>query len=197
MLIVVTNRHLCRDDFLKRFDSIASCCPNRIILREKDLSKNQYKILALRCKEICDKYGVKLVVNSFVDIARELKIRSVHVGFDMFINTQEWIDFDEIGVSVHSVEEARKLNNTKATYIVAGHIFDTDCKKDLPPRGLEFLRRVCLASELPVWGIGGINAKKKPSVIDSGAVGVCVMSEMMVCDNVQDVIKQYYDNICE
>lgn len=48
--------------------------------------------------------------------------------------------FKTIGTSAHSVEEAIEAQKLGATYISAGHIFATDCKKDLPPRGLEFLK---------------------------------------------------------
>ena len=42
--------------------------------------------------------------------------------------------------------EAERLG---ATYVTAGHIFTTDCKKGLPPRGLDFLKNVCDAVTIP------------------------------------------------
>ena len=66
-------------------------------------------------------------------------------------------------------------------FVFAGHVFVTDCKKGLPPRGLDFLKNVCDAVTIPVYGIGGIkfdphqwnNLKKQ------GACGGCIMSGMM------------------
>ena len=49
--------------------------------------------------------------------------------------------------------EAERLG---AAYVTAGHIFTTDCKKGLPPRGLDFLKNVCDAVTIPVYGIVGI-----------------------------------------
>lgn len=51
-----------------------------------------------------------------------------------------------------------------ATYLLAGHIFDTSCKPGLPGRGLDFLAQVCAAVPLPVYAIGGITAETLPGV---------------------------------
>ena len=192
MLIVVTNRLLCKDDFLYRIEKIAQCKPEKIILREKDMTKEEYTLLALQCKKICEKYGVTLVINSFFDVAIKLGIKSIHIPFSVFIARDDWDDFDEIGVSIHSIDEAKALNGARANYIIAGHIFPTDCKKDIEPRGLDFLKEVCRNTDLPVFGIGGINAERMPDVLNCGADGVCVMSEMMTCENIKDAIVQYH-----
>lgn len=43
------------------------------------------------------------------------------------------------------MEDALKAQQLGATYVTAGHIYTTNCKKGLPPRGLEFLGEVCNA----------------------------------------------------
>lgn len=50
-------------------------------------------------------------------------------------------------------KEAEQLG---ASYLTAGHIYATDCKRGLPPRGLGFLKEVCREVSIPVYGIGGI-----------------------------------------
>ena len=76
-------------------------------------------------------------------------------------------------------EEAKEVENLGATYIVAGHIFKTDCKKDLEPRGLKFIQELSLILTIPIFAIGGINQKNSDLVINSGAFGVCMMSSLM------------------
>ena len=99
--------------------------------------------------------------------------------------------FKVIGTSVHSVGDAIKAEQLGATYITAGHVFATDCKKGLPPRGFDFLENVCDAVLIPVYAIGGINIATNKSdnskltvprlaeVMECGAAGVCIMSGMM------------------
>ena len=87
----------------------------------------------------------------------------------------------KIGTSTHSPAEALEAQQLGATYVTAGHIYTTDCKKGLPPRGLDFLQNVCNAVTIPVYAIGGIklNAGQINEVKSCGASGVCIMSGMM------------------
>ena len=52
--------------------------------------------------------------------------------------------FPNLGTSVHSIGQLRKAESFGVSYVTAGHIFTTDCKKDLAPRGLGFLSDVNL-----------------------------------------------------
>ena len=90
--------------------------------------------------------------------------------------------FDQIGASVHSVEEATEAVTLGATYLIAGHIFSTDSKKGVPPRGLSFLKQVCDAVSIPVFAIGGITRNDVNAIKATGAKGVCIMSEAMTCE---------------
>lgn len=85
------------------------------------------------------------------------------------------------GCSIHSVEEAVEARNMGASYITAGHVYVTDCKKGLAPRGLDFLKNVCDSVDIPVYAIGGINIDdgRREEVKKYGAAGSCIMSGMM------------------
>ena len=75
----------------------------------------------------------------------------------------------------------KKAQELGASYVTAGHIYATDCKKGLQPRGLDFLRQVCAAVDLPVYAIGGIKFDETQwmSLKECGAAGGCIMSGMM------------------
>jgi thiamine-phosphate pyrophosphorylase len=87
------------------------------------------------------------------------------------------------------VEEALEAQTLGCTYITAGHVFETDCKKGLPGRGLEFLRKVCAAVDIPVYGIGGIDADNIVQVRAAGASGACLMSSLMVSEDVTGLMR--------
>ncbi|MCD8357341.1 MAG: thiamine phosphate synthase [Clostridia bacterium] len=192
MLICVTHRKLCREPFLTRLERIASQHPYCIVLREKDLSESEYEALARDCLSICEKYDVPLNINSFLGVARRIGCKGIHLPFHVLMEQKDHLsDFDRIGVSLHSPEEAAQLAGTPATYVQAGHIFPTDCKAGLPPRGLDFLKSVCEATTVPVFGIGGIHAERYPAVLQSGAAGACIMSGLMTCDNVAETMRPF------
>lgn len=182
MLICVTNRKLCRDDFLSRIKQIAKGKPHAILLREKDLSITEYENLATRVNKICLDQKVPLIINQNVEIAAKLMCTSIHLAIQDIRKFKNEIKvFSRIGASVHSVSEAKEARQLGATYLIAGHIFPTECKKGVAPKGLQFLKEVCDSVEIPVFAIGGITKDRVKEVIDAGAKGVCVMSEAMTC----------------
>lgn len=84
-----------------------------------------------------------------------------------------------IGASIHSVTEALEAQQLGASYVTAGHVFATDCKKGVPGRGLTFLKKVCEAVSIPVYALGGMNEGNLKLVMKMGAAGSCMMSGFM------------------
>jgi len=189
MLICVSNRLLCKDDFLNRINAIAKGKPDAIMLREKDLSISEYENLAVKVKGICNEHQIRLIINQNIDIAAKLNLSYIHLSISDLKRYQDKIQkFDHIGVSVHSVPEAKEAQELGASYLIAGHIFPTDCKKDVPPRGLLFLKEVCDSVEIPVYAIGGITKDLVKDVVNVGAKGICVMSQFMTSPNPAELI---------
>lgn len=192
MLICVTNRKLCTDDFFNRIDQLAKGKPYGIMLREKDLSMAEYEDLAIRIKKICDINKVPLIINQNIEIASKLKIPYIQLSMtNLRLYKNKLHQFNNIGASVHSVNEAMEAQKLGASYLIAGHIFSTDCKKGVPPRGLLFLKEVCDSVTIPVFAIGGITQDKMNDVINTGAKGTCVMSECMTCQNPSELIRYF------
>ena len=176
---------------MTRVERIAVCHPAGVILREKDMSPEEYKTLAEQVMNICARYNVKCILHSFVDVAVELRAEAIHLPLHILrqMSPEQKKCFTAIGASCHSVEDALEAQALGCHYITAGHVFETDCKKGLPGRGLEFLRNVCNAVEIPVYGIGGIDVDNIAQVRDAGANGACLMSSLMVCENVQGFMR--------
>ena len=196
-IICVTNRALCKGDFLERMKAIAGCAPAGIILREKDLSKEEYHVLARQVMEICKQYRVPCILHFYADVAVELKAQAFHAPLSVLRNMTDRQRFSVLGASCHSVREAVEAQQLGCTYIVAGHIFSTDCKKGVPPRGLSFLREVCSHVTVPVYAIGGINSENFAAVTAAGAKGGCVMSGWMTCENAAYYNKKFREKTDE
>ena len=80
-LIVVTNRHLCKGDFLEQLAKVLALKPCALILREKDLDYDEYSALAKMVKASCDEADVPMFVHTYIDLARALKC-GVHLSFE-------------------------------------------------------------------------------------------------------------------
>jgi thiamine-phosphate pyrophosphorylase len=192
MLILVTNRKLCKDDFLQQIQQLVQGKPHAIMLREKDLVLADFEVLARKVKEICEEAQVPLIMNQNIDAAAKLNMLNIHLSIsDLRKHQNDLFPFTNIGASVHSVSEAVEAEKLGATYVVAGHIFSTDCKKGVPPRGLPFLKEVCDSVEIPVFAIGGITKDRVRNVLGTGAKGMCIMSEAMICQNPSELVNQF------
>ena len=188
-IVCVTNRKLVKAyeengsflPFLEKIKEAAKKKPAFIILREKDLSPDDYKELAKKVFEICDGEKLSCVLHYFYREAIELGAKKIHLPLHILedMTEDEKKCFDVIGASTHSVEDARRAKELGASYITAGQVFATDCKKGLAPRGLQFLADVCDSVDIDVYAIGGISENNMKQCIGRGAKGVCMMSGFM------------------
>ena len=197
-LNIISNRKLCENENLeKQIEKIFSAYERKIILknfdivaltlREKDLNKNEYLKLIEKVYPICQKYKINLILHQNYDLNLDEKynIEGIHLSYSIFkflnqnIKTELIKKYKRIGVSVHSLNEAKEVESLGASYVIAGHIFETDCKKGLEPRGLKFIKDLSSALSIPIFAIGGIDEKNSLSVINNGAFSICMMSTLM------------------
>ena len=192
-VICVTNRALCREDFLTRIERLAKAHPAAILLREKDLTKEEYIELSSKVLCICKAHDTLCVLHNYANAAHDLHHPALHLPLPVLrsLSESERHSYQILGASCHSVADAKEAEALGCTYITAGHVFDTDCKQGLPRRGLEFLRDVCSAVSIPVYGIGGICPENLASVKSAGAAGACVMSSAMTCKDVDSYLASF------
>ena len=79
-------------------------------------------------------------------MAEKTGINAIHLSIDNLRKYHSQLKDSNVaikGCSIHSVQEAVEAAELGASYITAGHIYSTDCKRGVPPRGLEFLKAVC------------------------------------------------------
>ena len=194
-IICVTNRHLCGDDYERKLEAIALARPCAVILREKDMDAAGYERLAADYLEVCRKAGTRLILHYFYEAAIRLMPDGLHLPLhvleELRASEVKLPEFKELGVSCHSVEDAVKAKELGCTYIIAGHIYDTDCKKGLPGRGLSFLREVTENTSLPVYAIGGISPENISEVRANGASGGCIMSSAMKAENITEYLELF------
>lgn len=189
----ITNRHLAVQDYFTQIEQIAQTGPEAVIVREKDLPEDAYEQLAARVIAVCAPYHVLCILHTYAGAAIHLGAKALHLPLHLLLSLPEEQKayFSVLGASVHSVQEALLAQRAGASYLTAGHVFATDCKRGLPPRGLSFLKEVCTVSDLPVYALGGIHAENAALCIGAGAAGVCIMSECMQHADLEENLKKY------
>ena len=193
-MIAVTDRHVFdsapdpEEAFFGQLVRVFRAEPRAVVLREKDLSPEAYlalasKVLSLK-EHLCTGSDVPLILHGFPEAARALGVSAIHLPLSMLVSLHETAPavlsrFRTIGASVHSPEDARTAVSCGATCLFAGNIWETGCKPGKAAAGLEYLRSVVSAVDVPVYGIGGVTPERMPQILETGAAGGCMMSGFM------------------
>lgn len=151
-------------------------------LREKDLSAKELFELAQGIGSLTRHYGARLFINDRVDIAMAVNADGVHLGQNGFSARDAKRIFPEaaIGVSTHSLNEAKKAEGEGADFITLGPIFYTQSKANYgEPLGVEIIKKVKELVRIPVFAIGGIKMDNVRSIMAAGADGVAVISAVI------------------
>ena len=150
-------------------------------IREKSLPARVLYDLTVRAVEITRGSKTRLLINDRADIALaagadgvHLTARSLPADVARNICGPEFL----IGVSTHSLAEARAAQVGGADFVVFGPVFDTDSKRAFgEPQGLEKLREVTSAlGEFPVIAIGGVTRENAEACMTAGASGYAGIS---------------------
>jgi thiamine-phosphate pyrophosphorylase len=146
-------------------------------LRAPELGDHDLLTVAGELTAHCRERGVLFIVNNRIEVALESGADGVHVGQeDHPEGARDLLGPDPVlGVSVEGAEQAREAEHLGASY-VAATVWPTSTKPEAAPLGLDGLRGVCVATSLPVVGIGGITASNAGDVLAAGAAGVAVVS---------------------
>lgn len=163
-------------------------------LREKGegaLTGSALLEFALSCQELCSRYRVPFIINDLVELACQIGADGVHVGQDDAEAGDVRLRIGKeklLGVSVHSVKEARLAAEAGADYIGMGPIFGTASKADAKkPAGVEEIHAVATAFPfLPIVGIGGITPENAEQVWKSGVAGIAVISTITEAQDIAE-----------
>jgi len=149
-------------------------------LREKDLGGRDLLELARGVKRLCDRYDAELFVNDRVDVALAAGAAGVHLAANALPVkvARELLGSDrKIGVSTHSVEEARAASEAAADFVLFGPIYATDSKLAFgDPQGPAALKAVTDRASVPVFAIGGIKPPHLPEIKAHGTSRIALIS---------------------
>ena len=155
-------------------------------LREKDASHDEIVRLANELLPLCRKAGVPFVMDDEVEIALEVGADGVHVGQDDMAceRARAMLGPDAIvGVSAQTVEQALAAQAAGADYLGVGALIPTPTKPDAVDVTFDELRAICDAVDIPVVGIGGLNARTVAQLKGSHVDGAAVVSAVFAAED--------------
>ena len=155
-----------------------------IQVRAKEMSHAQRVELARAVVKAA--HDVPVIVNDDVAAARETGAAGVHLGQEDYaaVTRDQLTGLSIIGISTHTLAQARQAERDGADYIGIGPVFATGTKPGVPPVGVELVRQYANEIKIPFFAIGGITMQTLDAVLATGATRVAVVSAIL---NVQDV----------
>lgn len=160
-------------------------------LREKD--KDRARKIGRRIRSMVKKKGALLIINDWVDVAKEIDADGVHLGQgDTPIREARVILGDDkiIGKSTHSLKEALEAQREGADYVGIGPIYPTSTK-DYKPIGVDVIKQLKGKLKIPFVAIGGINKDNIDEVVQAGATNVAMISALTEAADLKETVKYF------
>jgi thiamine-phosphate pyrophosphorylase len=169
-------------------------------LREKDLSPRELYPLALEMRQLTQAYGARLLINDRVDVALAVDADGVHLtttSLPASIARRVLGPERLIGVSTHTLTEAQAAADEGADFLVFGPVFFTPSKAPYgQPVGLDALRAVRAAVNVPILAIGGVKKANLDQVLAAGADGIAVISAIISADDPMAASQDLLTTLC-
>jgi len=162
-------------------------------LREKDMDDRQLLRLATTLRSITRGTSTSLVINDRPDIAVLCEADYLHLGQDDIPMEEARKIIGErikIGLSTHSIEQAKEAIKKNPDYIGFGPVYATNAKaKPDPPVGTHLLKEVTGFSPVPVVAIGGIFPENIHEILNAGAKNIAMVRYLMQTTDFENRLK--------
>lgn len=170
----------------------SSGIPCIIQLRDKISKKTDILKEACVLKKLLLKSSIVFIINDYPDIAKITDCDGVHIGQDdMGIAAARGILGKEkiIGVSCHSLKQAKQARDNGADYIGIGPVFGTPTKPEYKPIGLKMFNRIIKQIGIPTFAIGGINKDNIQQLTSVGANRIAVVRAVCQAGNIKEELR--------
>lgn len=188
-LYAVTDRGwLRRQTLLEQVEQALIGGTTLVQLREKELDEDTFMREAIDMAKLCHRYGVPLLINDNVEIARRSGADGVHVGQDDMeaASVRSILGSDMIvGVTAKTVEQALRAQEAGADYLGSGAVFGSSTKLNAKPMTKDLLKSICNAVSIPVVAIGGINRNNILELAGTDIDGVAVVSGIFAATDIE------------
>ena len=172
----ITDRTYCRLPVHEMVSAVLNAGIRIIQYRDKDRTRREIYEEAAKLRELTSSFNALLIINDHVDIAVAVDADGLHLGQDdlPLKEAKKLVGNMLVGISTHSVAQAREAEAGGADYIGFGPIFHTTTKDAGSPQGLDNLRLIKQNVSIPVVAIGGISLDNAHSVFSAGADALAV-----------------------
>lgn len=173
-------------------ETAAAAGVRAVQVREKDLTPRELYALAIEARDALP--GVRVLINDRADIACAARLAGVHLTTTSLSPQAARCCVPDavLGVSTHTLAEARFAEAMGADFITFGPVYATPSKAAYgAPRGLDALREVCEHLCIPVFALGGVTPDRVSACRAAGAHGVAAISALLDVDDIASAVGEF------
>jgi thiamine-phosphate pyrophosphorylase len=191
LYVLLTQAH-CQIPILDAARQVVRGGADVIQLREREVSDRKLLKLAHELRSITRDGEVGMIVNDRPDVARLSEADGVHLGQDDLppAAARKLLAAGQvIGVSTHSIEQAKAAAAAGAGYIGVGPVFSTPTRGYETGLGIEILQSVGSSLPTPMVAIGGITLENVPGILaamGNRPVIIAVCSAILMADDIEE-----------
>lgn len=198
LYLVTDSTGLEEKEFLRRVEEACVGGVTLVQLREKERSGREYLNLAMKVKEITDKYNIPLIIDDRIDIAMSIDAAGVHVGqSDINVRYARKLLGENkiVGATTKTIEQAKEAVSEGADYLGVGAIYPTTTKVTTVITEVSTLNNICEVVDIPVVAIGGLNENNCDVLIGSKISGIAVVSAIMKAKDIKEAAKRLKEKV--
>jgi len=165
-----------------------------IQLRAKSWSVDQVRAAAEAILVVTRAAKVRLVINDFPDVAKEVGADFCHLGQEDYFDSGLRAEVP-FGLSSHAPEQAKRALEARPEYIAIGPVYATGTKPGARPVTLEYVRWAAGNVKIPWFAIGGITLENIDDVIAAGARRTCVVSAILNAPSVREACQAFAERL--
>ena len=188
--------YLCTDSGINSYYDIQECVRQAILggvtivqVREKNKKTEEIYLIADRIKKVTDAYNVPLIINDNIDVALKINADGIHIGQDDIscLEARKILGKNKIiGVTVTTLEQAKRAIEQGATYLGVGAIYKSTTKKDAKIVSHEELLKILNFCKIPIVVIGGINENTIPNFKNYNISGYALIRPILGKENITE-----------
>lgn len=188
--------YLCTDSGINRNYDIQECVRQAIHggvtivqVREKNKTTEEMYLIANKIKKVTDAYSIPLIINDNVDVALKINSDGIHIGQDDIscFEARKILGEDKIiGVTVTTLEQAKRAIEQGATYLGVGAIYKSTTKKDAKIVSHDEFLKILNYSKIPIVVIGGINENTIPNFKNYNISGYAMIRPILENENITE-----------
>ena len=177
-LYAISNvQELGEEQFLRRMETALQHGLRLMQLREKSLTRDELRKLAVRVVSLAHQYKAKVLINGDAALAQELGADGVHLTGTQLAVLNERPATGWCAASCHNAEELQRAEALGCDFALLSPVLQTQSHPGAEPLGWEGFASIAAGASIPVFALGGLKSSDREIAWRHGAHGVALLRQ--------------------